>query len=268
MKSSLPWDLVCLAAQSWPLTPWTVAHQVPLSIGFSRQEYWSGLPCPLPRDLPNPGIKPKSPILQANSLPSEPPGKPKITAVGSSSLLRRSSQPRNQTRVSCIAGGFFSSWATREACFEILKSLKSRDSYSTQPSAFLIIGDKCCCTSQCLQMLYLSLTKHPVFQGSRMLAPGWTLASQPIEKRASWPFHRTFVGDKSENSTHHFYFHSTGQSSHLATPHARKVGKFNHPERVEMVCISTSSLSGMTWTVSVTYPKYNWVLSDHDSVLY
>ena len=43
--------------------------------GFSRQEYWSGLPCPLPGDLPNPGIKPRSPTLQADSLPPEPPGK-------------------------------------------------------------------------------------------------------------------------------------------------------------------------------------------------
>ena len=57
------------------MTPWTVAHQVPLSMGFSRQEYWSGLPCPLPGDLPNPGIKPRSPTLQADSLPPEPPGK-------------------------------------------------------------------------------------------------------------------------------------------------------------------------------------------------
>ena len=48
-------------------TPWTVAHQAPLSMGFSRQEYWNGLPCPLPGDLPNPGIKPRSPALQANS---------------------------------------------------------------------------------------------------------------------------------------------------------------------------------------------------------
>ena len=63
-----------LAAQSW--TPWTVAQQAPLSTGFSRQEYWSGLPFPPPGDLPNPGIKPKSPISQADSLPSEPPGKP------------------------------------------------------------------------------------------------------------------------------------------------------------------------------------------------
>ena len=46
--------------------PWTVAHQAPLSMGFSRQEYWSGLPFPSPRDLPNPGIKPRSPALQAD----------------------------------------------------------------------------------------------------------------------------------------------------------------------------------------------------------
>ena len=55
-------------------TPWTVAHQAPLSMGFSRQEYWSGLPFPSPGDLPNPGIKPRSPALQADALSSEPPG--------------------------------------------------------------------------------------------------------------------------------------------------------------------------------------------------
>ena len=48
----------------------------PLSVGFSRQEHWSGLSCPPPGDLPNPGIEPRSPAFQANSLPSEPPGKP------------------------------------------------------------------------------------------------------------------------------------------------------------------------------------------------
>ena len=57
-------------------TPWTVAHQAPLSMEFSREAYWSGLPCPPPGDLPDPGIKPSCPALQANSLPSEPPGKP------------------------------------------------------------------------------------------------------------------------------------------------------------------------------------------------
>ena len=55
-------------------TPWTVAHQVPLSMELSRQEYWSGLSFPFPRDLPDPGIKPGSPALQADALPSEPPG--------------------------------------------------------------------------------------------------------------------------------------------------------------------------------------------------
>ena len=56
--------------------PWTVAHQAPLSIGFSRQEYWSGLPFPSPGDLPNPGIKPRAPALQADALTSDSPGKP------------------------------------------------------------------------------------------------------------------------------------------------------------------------------------------------
>ena len=56
-------------------TPWTAARQAPLSVEFSRQEYWSGLPCPSSGDLPKPGIEPGSPTLQADSLPSEPPGK-------------------------------------------------------------------------------------------------------------------------------------------------------------------------------------------------
>ena len=59
-----------------------------LSMGFSRQEHWSGLPCPPPGDLHNPGIKPRSPALQVASLLSEPPGKPKNTGVGILSLLQ------------------------------------------------------------------------------------------------------------------------------------------------------------------------------------
>ena len=58
------------------VTPWTVAHQAPLSMGFSRQEYCSGLPFPSPGDLPNLGIEPGSPALQADALTSEPAGKP------------------------------------------------------------------------------------------------------------------------------------------------------------------------------------------------
>ena len=65
-----------LVAQSCPTlaTSWTVAHQAPLSMRFSRQEHWSGLPFPSPGDLPDPGIEPRSPDLQTDSLPSEPPG--------------------------------------------------------------------------------------------------------------------------------------------------------------------------------------------------
>ena len=69
-------------------TPWTVAHQASPSMGFSRQEYWSGLPFPSPGDLPNPGIEPESPALEADALTSEPPGKPKNTGVGSLFLLQ------------------------------------------------------------------------------------------------------------------------------------------------------------------------------------
>ena len=56
-----------------------IAHQAPLSMGFSRQEYWSGLPFPSPGDLPDPGIETRSPLLKPDSLPSEPPGKPHMS---------------------------------------------------------------------------------------------------------------------------------------------------------------------------------------------
>ena len=62
-------------------TPWTVAYQAPPSVGFSRQECWSGLPFPSSGDLPNPGIEPGSPALQADALPSAPPGKPNSLAT-------------------------------------------------------------------------------------------------------------------------------------------------------------------------------------------
>ena len=63
-------------------TPWTVAYQAPPSMGFSRQEYWSGLPFPSPGDLPNSGNEPGSLTFQANALISEPQGKPKQTKHG------------------------------------------------------------------------------------------------------------------------------------------------------------------------------------------
>ena len=127
---------------------WTLCNPMDYTVhGILESEYWSGLPCSTSGDLPNPGIKPRSPTLQADSLPAEPQGKPKNTGVGGLSLLQwifptqglnpgfphcrqilyqlnhkgsprilewvaylfasRSSQPRNQTGVFCIAGGFF-----------------------------------------------------------------------------------------------------------------------------------------------------------------
>ena len=62
-------------------TPWTVAHKPPLSMAFSRQEYWSGSPFPSPGDLPDPGIKPRCPALQADALLSEPQGNPNIINI-------------------------------------------------------------------------------------------------------------------------------------------------------------------------------------------
>ena len=66
--------LCCLVTKS--LTPWTVTCQTPLSMGFSRQEYWCGLLFPPPGDLPNPGIKSVSPVLTGKFFATEPPGKP------------------------------------------------------------------------------------------------------------------------------------------------------------------------------------------------
>ena len=60
---------------------WIIAHQAPLSMEFSRHEYWSGFPFPSPGNSPNPGMKPRSPALQADCLPSEPPGKPKFMST-------------------------------------------------------------------------------------------------------------------------------------------------------------------------------------------
>ena len=73
---------VLLLSRVWLFaTPWTVARQAPLSMGFSRQEDWSGFPCPPPGDLPNPGMELRSPTLQEDSLPTELPGKLNYSVV-------------------------------------------------------------------------------------------------------------------------------------------------------------------------------------------
>ena len=88
-------------------TPQTVAHQGPVSMEFSRQEYWSGLPCPLPGDLPDPGIEPASPALHADSLLSEPPEKPTLkqctqNPIHSKALCRSSNLRGVLVRPTCL----------------------------------------------------------------------------------------------------------------------------------------------------------------------
>ena len=82
-------------------TPWTVAHQAPLSMGFSRQVYWSGLPFPSPGDLASPGIKPRSPALQADTLTSEPPGKYMETLYVRPVLGERSRKEKKSKSLNC-----------------------------------------------------------------------------------------------------------------------------------------------------------------------
>ena len=95
--------------------PLTIAYQALLCMGISRLVYWSGLPCSPPGDLPNPGIEPRSPALQLDSLPSEPPRKPKNTELGSLSFLWGIFPTQESSQDPLSASGFFTSWATREA---------------------------------------------------------------------------------------------------------------------------------------------------------
>ena len=79
-------------------TPWAVAHQAPPSMGFSRQEYWSGLPFLSPGDLPDSGIEPRSSALQADALTSEPPRKPKHPSI----TMKPFGSVQDSRQVGCI----------------------------------------------------------------------------------------------------------------------------------------------------------------------
>ena len=83
------------------MTPWIVAHQAPLSMRFSRQEYWSGLPFPSPGDLSDPGMEPRSPPSRVDSLPSEPPGKAFLGVVE----IKRPDRRKNQVYAHTKAKG-------------------------------------------------------------------------------------------------------------------------------------------------------------------
>ena len=76
-------------------TPWTVAYQAPLSMGFSRQEYWSGLPFPSPRNLPDPGTEPASPTLAGGFFTTEPPRKPGLDPGRMETITKEKSRAAN-----------------------------------------------------------------------------------------------------------------------------------------------------------------------------
>ena len=84
----IKWKCQSLSHVWFFATPQSVAYQASLSMEFSGQKYWNGLPCPSLGNLPNPGIEPRYPTLQADSLLSELPGNPKNTGMGSLSLLQ------------------------------------------------------------------------------------------------------------------------------------------------------------------------------------
>ena len=95
--------VLCLVTQSDSVTPWTLACQAPLSMGILQARILEWLTCPPPGDLPNPGIKPRFPILQVDSLSSEPPKKSKNIGVGCLMLLQGNSlmQELNQGLLHC-----------------------------------------------------------------------------------------------------------------------------------------------------------------------
>ena len=94
------------------------------TLQFSRPEYWSGWLFPSPGDVPNRGIQPRSPAFQADSLPAEPQGKPRILELIAYPFSSRSSWPRNQTGVSCIASGFFINWADSQKHCQMSKMVR------------------------------------------------------------------------------------------------------------------------------------------------
>ena len=114
-------------------TRWTVACQTPLSMGFSRQEYWIGLPFPSPGNLPNPGMEPWSPALQADALSSEPPSYRTIALIShASKVMLKILQARLQQYINCelpdVQAGFRKVTGTRDQIATSTGSSKKQES--------------------------------------------------------------------------------------------------------------------------------------------
>ena len=152
------------------VTPWTIQ-----SMEFSRSEYWSGQPFPSPGDFPNPGIKPRSPHCRQILYQLSHKGSPRILEWVAYPFSSGSSQPRNRTRVSCIACGFFTNWAIREALLFLSPGLQPK--YVLLPHLCLHgLGDTDKCNagwepiySTVTQLLYLACLYLSVFVLIRML---------------------------------------------------------------------------------------------------
>ena len=121
------------------MTLWPVACQVPQSLGILQARIMERLSCPLPGDLPNPGIESRSPTLQVESLPSEPPGKPKNTRVSSLSLLQGIFPTRNRT---CIAGKLnflYSRLIIKLHCFSLQNFVEDKSAYHLAVIMYIIM---------------------------------------------------------------------------------------------------------------------------------
>ena len=169
-------------------TPWTVAHQVPPSMGFLRQEYWSGLPYPFPGDLPNPGIKPGSPALQAESLPSEPGNK--CSTLFWIQILKSPKSP-----------AFRSHWWMEDSVKTERKKLKVNVSREKKCLLVKETTRKCfhCCCVCCILILgYItSLDRMVAIQenskGIRLVkVPARKFPGSPVV--ITWPFHCSALG--------------------------------------------------------------------------
>ena len=141
-------------------TPWTLACQAPLSMEFSRQEYWSGFSSP--GDLPNPGIEPRCPALQVDSLPSEPPEKPRNTGVswktGAYPFSRGLSQPRIKAESPALLVDSLSPELPRSPS---RREARVKLSISSLCRVFFRIKFSCCDQDPKLSRLY----SHPGTQG-------------------------------------------------------------------------------------------------------
>ena len=127
-KSDFIWYSALKWSESWSVVSNSATHST--SMGFSRPEYWCGWPFPSPGDLPNPGLPHCRRILYQLSHQ----GSPRILEWVAYPFSSRSSWPRNQTRVCCVAGRFFTSWATREAPYLTWVEL-----YSLRPMYFSLL---------------------------------------------------------------------------------------------------------------------------------